>query len=186
MLIVTYLPTPCPTPGYKGPRVVYAIPTRTATTVPSPLGPLTAVAHGDAIVGLYFEGHQPAPKGASTWRAARAPFTDLADALEAYFAGERTSFDDVPVRLDGTPFQQAVWKTLRTAVPYGTTATYSELARRLGRPSTAARAIGAANARNPVSILVPCHRLVTTTGTLAGYAGGEWRKRFLLDLEARL
>jgi methylated-DNA-[protein]-cysteine S-methyltransferase len=156
-----------------------------STTLPTPLGPLTAVADGDAIVGLYFEGHRPAPKRVGSGRGEAAAFTRLAAALDEYFAGERRSFDDLTVRLDGTPFQLAVWDALRMGVPYGTTATYRELADRLGRPA-GARAVGAANARNPVSIVVPCHRLVTTSGALAGYAGGEWRKRFLLDLEATL
>lgn len=156
-----------------------------STVLPTPLGPLTAVADGDAIVGLYFEGHRPAPKHVGSGRADSIAFARLATALDEYFAGERRSFDDVAVRPAGTPFQRSVWDALRSSVPYGTTATYRELADRLGRP-TAARAVGAANARNPVSILVPCHRLVTTGGALAGYAGDEWRKRFLLDLEARL
>lgn len=152
------------------------------TILRSPLGPLNAVADGDTVVGLYFDGHHPAPRGRDRWQRDAVPFSALASALDEYFAGEREAFDDIAVRLDGSTFQRAVWDALR-AIPYGSTASYAELAARLGRPR-AARAVGAANARNPVSIVVPCHRLVARNGGLAGYAGGEWRKRFLLDLEA--
>lgn len=141
---------------------------------------------GGAVIGLYFEEHRPRPVGAGSWRwtagrsvAVRA----LADGLDAYFAGAGASFDDVPLRLEGTAFQRAVWRALRR-VPYGDVVTYGDLAAALARPASAARAIGAANARNPISIVVPCHRVVASTGGLAGYAGGRWRKRYLLDLEA--
>jgi methylated-DNA-[protein]-cysteine S-methyltransferase len=100
--------------------------------------------------------------------------------LAEYFAGDRRDFD-VPVGPPGTPFQQAVWAELRR-VPYGTTTTYGALAARLGSPG-AVRAVGSANGRNPVAVLVPCHRVVGSDGNLRGYAGGVERKRALLDLE---
>src|SRR5205085_9923425 len=102
--------------------------------------------------------------------------------LREFFAGERTAFE-LPLRPAGTPFQRAVWDAL-LEVPYGETTGYGALAQRLGRPG-AARAVGLANARNPLAIVVPCHRVVGASGALTGYAGGLERKRFLLELEAR-
>jgi methylated-DNA-[protein]-cysteine S-methyltransferase len=100
--------------------------------------------------------------------------------LAEYFAGERREFD-VPMQLAGTAFQRRVWEEL-VRIPYGTTITYAELARRVGRP-TAVRAVGAANGRNPISILVPCHRVIGADGKLTGYGGGVERKQWLLELE---
>jgi O-6-methylguanine DNA methyltransferase len=107
-------------------------------------------------------------------------FVDVAEQLGAYFAGERTAFD-VAIRFEGTPFQVAVWSALRD-IPYGATISYAELARRVGRPG-AFRAVGQANGRNPVAIVVPCHRVVAADGTMGGYGGGLDRKRWLLDHE---
>ena len=106
---------------------------------------------------------------------------DLEAQLGEYFAGDRTTFD-VDLDLHGTPFQQQVWARLQ-AIPYGATATYGALATDLGSPG-ASRAVGMANNKNPVAIIVPCHRVVGASGDLTGYAGGLDRKRFLLDLEA--
>jgi methylated-DNA-[protein]-cysteine S-methyltransferase len=103
--------------------------------------------------------------------------------LDEYFAGERQEFD-VPLKLEGTPFQRGVWREL-ARIPFGTTITYAELARRIGRP-TASRAVGHANGRNPISILVPCHRVVGAGGQLTGYAGGVDKKRWLLERERRV
>jgi methylated-DNA-[protein]-cysteine S-methyltransferase len=100
--------------------------------------------------------------------------------LEQYFAGERTEFD-LDVELDGTPFERRVWDAVR-AIPYGQTATYAEIARRIGRPD-ACRAVGRANGRNPLALIVPCHRVIGSDGSLTGYAGGIAMKRALLDLE---
>src|SRR5439155_15741518 len=100
--------------------------------------------------------------------------------LEQYFAGERTEFD-LDVEVDGTPFERRVWDAVR-AIPYGETATYADIARRIGRPS-AFRAVGRANGRNPVAVIVPCHRVIGSDGSLTGYAGGIEMKRALLDLE---
>ena len=106
---------------------------------------------------------------------------ECASSSTEYFAGERTSFD-VPLVLDGAPFQRRVWRALQD-VPYGETISYGELARRIGPPS-AARAVGLANGRNPISVIVPCHRVIGADGSLTGYGGGLDRKRLLLDLEA--
>lgn len=155
---------------------------RTHTTVDSPIGPLTLVADDGVLCGLYLAEHRRAPDPATHGPADPAGFEALTEALAGYFAGQVESFDDVPVAAAGTPFQQRVWTALRE-IPYGTTATYGELAAALGSPG-ASRAVGAANARNPVSIVVPCHRVVGAGGAITGYAGGLARKRALLDLEA--
>lgn len=152
-------------------------------TVDSPLGPLTLVADGDALVGVYMAGqaHRPADERFG----APAPDDDatlatVARELVEYFAGARTAFS-VPLRPIGTAFQRAVWDAI-AEIPYGQTATYTELAREVGRPA-AMRAVGAAVGRNPLSVVVPCHRVVGAGGALTGYAGGLERKRLLLTLE---
>ncbi len=152
------------------------------TLAPSPLGDLLLVADGDALTSLLFtDDERPAPTGvrddaAGVLRTARAE-------LAAYFARELTKFT-VPVASLGSPFQEQVWSLLRT-IPYGTTTSYGVLARRLGKPH-AARAVGLANGANPLAVIVPCHRVVGSTGALTGYGGGMWRKRLLLDLEMGL
>ena len=108
-------------------------------------------------------------------------FVDAREQLEQYFRGERRDFD-LPLKLDGNSFQLAVWGALRE-IPYGETVSYGHVARTLGHPE-APRAVGAANGRNPVAIIVPCHRVIGADGSLTGYGGGLERKRFLLDLEA--
>ncbi|CAB4931307.1 unannotated protein [freshwater metagenome] len=151
------------------------------STTPTPVGEVTLVGSDDGLCGLYMEDHRhrpPLPAGAVRDDAALA---DAVAELRAYFAGELRDFT-VPVAVSaGTPFQHRVWEALRT-VPYGTTTTYEELALRLGVPG-GARAVGLANGRNPVSIVVPCHRVVGAAGALTGYGGGLERKRFLLGLE---
>lgn len=107
-----------------------------------------------------------------------------AEQLAAYFAGERTDFD-LPLAPTGTPFQQEVWAALRQ-IPYGTTASYGEIAGRLGRTGHGARAVGVANGRNPIPVVVPCHRVVGASGAMTGYGGGMDRKRILLELEGAL
>ena len=108
-------------------------------------------------------------------------FADAREQLEQYFRGERRDFD-LPIQLDGNRFELSVWSALRS-IPYGETASYGEIARALGHPD-APRAVGAANGRNPVAIIVPCHRVIGADGSLTGYGGGLERKRFLLELEA--
>jgi methylated-DNA-[protein]-cysteine S-methyltransferase len=150
------------------------------TTITSPLGNLLALSDGELLTGLHLPDHQGGPRPNASWQTATAPFAALRNQLAEYFAGARHEFD-VPFRLLGTPFQQRVWQEL-TRIPYGATITYAELARRIGNPA-ASRAVGAANGRNPISILVPCHRVVGANGELTGYAGGVAKKQWLLAME---
>lgn len=148
------------------------------TTTDSPIGTLWLTGDGAALTGLYME--RPALLDLPGQVEDDAPFAAAREQLAAYFAGERHEFD-LPLDPVGTPFQQQVWAALR-AIPYGETRSYREIAEQLGRP-TASRAVGAANGRNPISVIVPCHRVVGSSGVLTGYAWGLERKRALLDLE---
>lgn len=156
---------------------------RAHTVVDSPLGELVLVAEGDALAGLYMTDQRHRPPAETFGRREAVLLGEVAEQLEEYFAGERTVFD-VRLALRGTPFQQTVWAAL-CDIPYGEHISYGELARRVGNPA-AARAVGLANGRNPVGIVVPCHRVVGTGGALTGYGGGLDRKRYLLDLEQNL
>lgn len=151
---------------------------KTQTQVDSPLGPLTIVAEEHALVGLYMVGQRHRPDLPFDLDDGLLP--DLREQLEAYFRRELKDFD-VPLALAGTPFQQAVWQGLRQ-IPYGETWSYGQLADKLGKPG-ASRAVGLANGKNPVGIVVPCHRVVGSTGSLTGYGGGLERKQWLLYLE---
>ncbi|MCP2163681.1 methylated-DNA--[protein]-cysteine S-methyltransferase [Goodfellowiella coeruleoviolacea] len=153
---------------------------RTHTTVDSPVGPLTLVAADGVLTGLYMHQQRYRPAQETFGEPDPTPFGAVVEQLTAYFAGELTQFE-LPLTLAGTPFQQRVWALLRE-IPYGTTVSYGELAEQLGQP-TAARAVGLANGRNPVGIIVPCHRVVGANGDLTGYGGGLDRKRQLLDFE---
>ncbi|MBB5956438.1 methylated-DNA-[protein]-cysteine S-methyltransferase [Saccharothrix tamanrassetensis] len=152
------------------------------TTVDSPVGPLTLVATDGVLSGLYMTDQRYRPAQDSFGPVDASLFGDVVVQLEEYFAGTRTQFD-LPLDLLGTPFQRAVWTAL-CSIPYGETVSYGELAAALGRP-TAARAVGMANGRNPIGIIVPCHRVVGSSGGLTGYGGGIDRKRQLLDFEAQ-
>jgi methylated-DNA-[protein]-cysteine S-methyltransferase len=152
------------------------------TLLDSPLGRLRLLAQDGSLTGLYFPDHRRAPVTSDAWHEAPEAFADVTTQLAAYLRGELQRFD-VPVRLHGSAFQLAVWERLRD-VPYGTTTSYGQLAAAVGRPS-ASRAVAAAVARNPLSIVVPCHRVVGAGGSLTGYAGGVQRKAWLLALEAR-
>ena len=158
------------------------VPTATAThtTIASRLGDLTVVARAGAVTGLYFPHHWYLPDEASFGDRNDAWFHDVRDQLAGYLAGGRRRFD-VPVRARGDEFQERVWD-LVSRIPYGETVTYGELARDLADGSTAQQ-VGAAVGRNPVCILIPCHRVVGAGGKLTGFAGGLRRKRFLLDME---
>jgi len=147
----------------------------------SPLGTLLLAASGRGLCGLYFEEHKYFD-GPRDWQRndQHALLRDTASQLDEYFAGHRAGFN-LALDLRGTPFQQAVWRAL-LALPYGATSHYGEIARRIDNPK-AIRAAGTAIGRNPVSIIVPCHRVLGATGELSGYAGGLERKRYLLDLE---
>ncbi|MBT2207480.1 methylated-DNA--[protein]-cysteine S-methyltransferase [Actinomadura sp. NEAU-AAG7] len=157
---------------------------RSHLVLDSPVGPLTLVATGGALSGLYMEhqAYRPAEEvfGRPAADPGTAPFGAAAEQLAAYFKGRLTSFD-LPLLLHGTPFQRRVWAALRR-IPYGGTVTYGRLAALIGSP-TASRAVGLANGRNPIGVIVPCHRVVGSSGGLIGYGGGLDRKRFLLDHE---
>ncbi|WP_290062642.1 methylated-DNA--[protein]-cysteine S-methyltransferase [Amycolatopsis solani] len=155
---------------------------RSHSVIDSPCGPLTLVAEDDALCGLYMvrQRHRPdeltfgpADPGADIFARAETE-------LKEYFAGQRERFE-LPLAFAGTPFQRSVWARLRE-IPYGTTISYGELADRLGNP-LASRAVGLANGKNPIGIIVPCHRVVGSTGSLTGYGGGLECKRYLLDFE---
>jgi methylated-DNA-[protein]-cysteine S-methyltransferase len=153
---------------------------RTHAITDSPIGPLTLVAEDGALVVLSMQSQKRGPDTASLGERDDQAFTDVVQQLGDYFAGERTEFD-VPLRPEGDPFKQRVWALLRQ-IPYGETRSYGDLARELGDPNLA-QAVGAANGRNPIGIIVPCHRVIGADGSLVGYAGGLDRKRFLLALE---
>jgi methylated-DNA-[protein]-cysteine S-methyltransferase len=151
------------------------------TRMDSPIGELLIVGDGRALHGLYMQEGRTAAAVRPEWRRADEPFAEVRAQLSQYFDGDRQCFD-VPLALTGTPFQRRVWQALQR-IPYGETTTYAELARRVGRPS-ASRAVGLANGRNPVAVIVPCHRVIGSDGSLTGYGGGLERKRLLLELEA--
>lgn len=154
------------------------------TIYESPIGPLTLIAGPNGLTDLRFPGRTRPPAGAE-----KRPMPELVAQLDAYFAGDLQAFE-VTLDMHGTPLQKAVWREL-LEIPYGTTTSYGELAARIDEslftsdvePWQRARAIGAANGRNPVSIIVPCHRVIGADGSLTGYGGGLQRKQVLLDLE---
>jgi methylated-DNA-[protein]-cysteine S-methyltransferase len=152
------------------------------THIPSPVGDLVAAGSDDGLVGLWFPDHRGSVPADPAWRRDDGAFAALTEQLGEYFAGERTDFD-VRLAPAGTAFQRQVWDALRE-IPYGETRSYGEIAARLGLAAAASRAVGLANGRNPISIIVPCHRVIGATGALTGYAGGVECKRYLLDLEA--
>jgi methylated-DNA-[protein]-cysteine S-methyltransferase len=152
------------------------------TTIRSSLGDLTVVGRGETVTGLYFPHHWHRPDQSAFGEHRDAGFDDVRRQLEEYLAGERREFD-VPAETAGSPFQERVWRLI-SQVPYGTTVSYGALAKELGR--TTAQEVGAAVGRNPLSILIPCHRVVGASGALTGYAGGLRRKRILLDLEQQV
>ncbi|GAA2556613.1 methylated-DNA--[protein]-cysteine S-methyltransferase [Streptomyces fimbriatus] len=146
----------------------------------SPYGPLTLVADDGVLCGLYMADQRHRPPEETFGDRDDTPFAEAEEQLAAYFAGELKEFT-LELRLHGTPFQRSVWDQL-TRIPYGETRSYGRLADVLGNPK-ASRAVGLANGRNPVSIIIPCHRVVGSTGGLTGYGGGLERKQRLLDFE---
>jgi len=160
---------------------------RSHTVIESPIGPLTLIAEDGKLAGMHMEitRYEPAygALGPAVAVGSQPVLAAAARQLGAYFDGELTDFD-LPLTLEGSAFQRTVWAALQ-AIPYGETISYGELARRIGQPS-ASRAVGLANGRNPVSIVVPCHRVIGADGSLTGYGGGMDRKRFLLALEQRV
>src|SRR5947207_10440214 len=153
--------------------------------MPSPLGDVILVANGDALCGVYFDDQKYLPPIDPAWQKDEdsAVLRAAHSQLDQYFAGSRRLFE-LPLAPNGTPFQRAVWNEI-AQVPWGETLTYAELASRAGHPGSA-RAAGAATGRNPLSIIVPCHRIVGSDGSLTGYAGGLDRKQTLLALEQPL
>ena len=151
------------------------------TTFDSPVGELLLSGDGQALHGLYMQEGRTAAAIQADWQQDDDAFADVRAQLEEYFDGRRTDFD-LPLTMAGSEFQRRVWRALQ-GIPYGETISYGEQARRLGPPATP-RNVGATNGRNPISIIVPCHRVVGSDGSLTGYGGGLERKRMLLDLEA--
>ena len=162
-------------------------PTTYYIEVPSPLGPLGLRATARGLTGLYMEEHRHGPVASERtgWTRDDTPFAEVHRQLDEYFSGSRTMFN-LPLdyeAIGGSLFQRRVWAALME-IPYGETTTYGELARRIGQPA-AVRAVGLANGRNPVSLIVPCHRVIGSSGKLTGYGGGMERKGILLALESR-
>ena len=152
------------------------------TVIPTPLGRLLLARTPGGLAGAWFEGQRHHPPQFDAPHVVGDPLLDrVADQLERYFAGSLQAFD-IPFDLQGTAFQRVVWRAL-LAIGAGTTQTYGDIARAIGQP-VAVRAVGAAVGRNPVSILVPCHRVIGSDGSLTGYAGGIDRKVALLQLES--
>lgn len=152
------------------------------TIQPSPVGKLKLVASDNGLAAILWENDREdrVPLGAMTEQPDHPVLVETRRQLSEYFAGERTSFD-LPLDFRGTDFQKSVWAAL-LRIPFGETRTYAEIARELDRP-TAFRAVGAANGKNPISIVAPCHRVIGTDGSLTGFAGGLEGKKFLLELE---
>lgn len=146
----------------------------------SPLGTVTLQANEQGLLGVWFETHTTKPEDLGTQEDSFPIFQSVKEQLERYFAGEVVQFD-VPIAAKGTPFQQSVWHAL-TTIPYGETWSYAQLADAIGNPK-AVRAVGLANGKNPVSVIVPCHRVIGKNGKLTGYAGGIERKQRLLAIE---
>jgi methylated-DNA-[protein]-cysteine S-methyltransferase len=153
----------------------------TTTTVDSPVGPLTLTARDGVLSRLHMQDQRHAPARSPECQDDDGPFQDAIAQLHDYFAGTLAHFD-LPLALAGTAFQRLVWDALRE-IPYGQTISYGELARQVGSPA-AARAVGLANGRNPVGIIVPCHRVIGADGSMTGYGGGLERKVWLLEHEA--
>ncbi len=150
----------------------------------TPLGTVLLTGDGDddglALSGVYFTNHRHSARPGATWEQDDAGFVDVRSQLKEYFDGRWTQFD-LTLALHGSEFERTVWAAL-LEIPYGETVSYGHIARRIGRPG-AARAVGAANGRNPVCIVVPCHRVIGAEGSLSGYGWGVERKSWLLDHE---
>ncbi|MFF5971029.1 methylated-DNA--[protein]-cysteine S-methyltransferase [Streptomyces sp. NPDC012769] len=157
------------------------MPTVQHTVVDSPYDALTLVAVDGVLSRIHMTDQRHRPPEETFGERDPRPFAEAVRQLDAYFAGELTEFE-LPLKLIGTPFQLRVWEQLRL-IPYGETRTYGELAEALGNPG-ASRAVGLANGKNPVSIVVPCHRVIGTSGSLTGYGGGLDRKKRLLAFES--
>ncbi|WP_433235838.1 methylated-DNA--[protein]-cysteine S-methyltransferase [Streptosporangium sp. CA-135522] len=153
---------------------------RTHTMIDSPLGVLTLVATDGILSGLYMENHLHMPDRDTFGPQTASGFHEATEQLTEYLTGRRDTFT-LRTHLDGSHFQRRIWQEL-TTIPYGQTRTYAQLAEAIGKPE-AIRAVGAANGKNPIAIVVPCHRVIGSDGTLTGFSGGLTRKKHLLDLE---
>ena len=151
--------------------------------IPTPVGRLMLAGNPQRLTGLSFQDGPHPQNPPAHWTYERNPFSEVIDQLEEYFAGTRTHFT-IPLEQKGTPFQQRVWQALLN-IPYGQTVSYGEIARSIGLPR-ASRAVGAANGKNPISILVPCHRVIGHSGKLVGYGGGLSIKEKLLAHERQV
>jgi methylated-DNA-[protein]-cysteine S-methyltransferase len=155
------------------------------TTFESPVKQLLFVSDGQALTGLYFQAHRHGEEIQPDWKRDEmaTPFSQVKAQLAGYFAGELQNFN-LPLSLTGTMFQRLVWSKLQD-IPFGKTISYGELARQVDRPASV-RAVGGANARNPISIIIPCHRVIGASGSLTGYGGGLEVKAALLSFEAQV
>lgn len=152
--------------------------------IDSPVGPLQLVVSDDGLRSIEFHNAKHQLRHGADWQRGEHPLIDLtATQLDEYFAGSRKQFD-IPLAPQGTEFQRQVWLTL-ASIPYGSTWTYADMATQIGKP-TATRAVGAANGRNPIAIVLPCHRVIGKDGSLTGFSGGLPVKQFLLELEGVL
>jgi methylated-DNA-[protein]-cysteine S-methyltransferase len=152
------------------------------TTMDSPVGPLLLVGAAQGLRSVSFEKSKRAERVQPDWKQDKAPFAEVIRQLHAYFSGRLQEFD-VPLALEGTQFQLSVWRSLQT-IPYGQTISYGQLAQRIGNPR-AVRAVGLANGCNPIPIIIPCHRVIGSNGSLTGFGGGLANKKKLLELESR-
>ena len=150
------------------------------TTYESPVGPLLLAGESHALRRVSFENSKRSAPPRADWKLHKKPFAEVIRQLQAYFRGELKEFD-LPLAMEGTEFQLRVWNALR-AIPYGETISYAQLAERIGNPK-AVRAVGLANGSNPIPIIVPCHRVVGSDGSLTGFGGGLSTKKMLLELE---
>lgn len=152
------------------------------TTIESPVGPLLLAGDSNALHSVSFESSKRAARPQAEWKQNGAAFTEVSLQLRAYFRGELKEFA-LPLAMEGTEFQLRVWNALRT-IPYGETISYAQLASRIGNPK-AVRAVGLANGSNPIPIIIPCHRVIGSDGSLTGFGGGLSTKQKLLDLESK-
>jgi methylated-DNA-[protein]-cysteine S-methyltransferase len=152
------------------------------TSYESPVGPLLLAGNANGLRMVSFESSKHAAPPQADWKQDKAPFVEIIRQLQAYFRGELREFD-VRLALEGTEFQLRVWNTLRE-IPYGETISYLQLAERIGNPR-AVRAVGLANGSNPIPIIVPCHRVIGSDGSLTGFGGGISTKKKLLELESK-
>ena len=148
--------------------------------IESPVGKLLLAGTGEALCQVHFHGGRDSIKARVDWEDNAEPFRDVVRQLRAYFAGTMKSFD-LPLQLEGTEFQKTVWRALQE-IPYGETWSYGQLASHIGKPQ-AMRAVGAANGRNPIPVIIPCHRVIGADGSLTGFGGGLPIKKKLLELE---